>query len=123
MRSTSTRPSRSLIYDDRWGVKEILNPEQQRERLASLLCYLGALTIEGKQTDSKIILEIPNLVMRKLYAERILNLTFPTADERDEAKVSADTFFAQGDIALYVSLSRSICWPSTATATINISMN
>ena len=85
--------------DDRWGVKELLNPEQQRERLASLLCYLGALTIADKRADSKIVLEIPNLVMRKLYAERMLNLTFKTADERDEAKIAADTLFAQGDIA------------------------
>ena len=84
---------------DRWGVKEMLDTDQQRERLASLLCHLGALTIGGRTSSGKIILEIPNLVMRKLYAERILNLTFPTADQRDQAKEAADILFAQGEIA------------------------
>ncbi|MEM7132257.1 MAG: AAA family ATPase [Chloroflexota bacterium] len=84
--------------DDRWGVQELLNPEQQSERLATLLCYLGALTIADKQADSQIVLGIPNLVMRRLYAERILKLTFRTANELDEAKIVANTFFAQGDI-------------------------
>lgn len=83
---------------DRWGVQDLLDPEQQRERLATLLCYLGTLTINSKRPDAKIVLTIPNLVMRRLYAERILKMTFRTADELDEAKVAADTFFAQGNI-------------------------
>ena len=83
---------------ERWGVQEMLNPDKQRERLASLLCYLGALTIGGKTPNAKLILEIPNLVMRRLYAERLLNLTFRTADERDEAKDATDLLFATGNI-------------------------
>ena len=83
---------------DRWGVRELLDPDQQRERLASLLCYLGALTIGGKTPDGEVMLEIPNLVMRKLYAERILKMTFKTADELDEGREAARQLFAQGKI-------------------------
>jgi len=83
---------------DRWGVQEILDPDQQGERLATLLCYLGALTIDGKTPDAQVSLKIPNLVMRKLYAERLLNLTFPTADERDEGQAAARRLFAQGEL-------------------------
>lgn len=83
---------------ERWGIHEMLDPDKQRERLATLLCYLGALTIQGQTSNADLILEIPNLVMRKLYAERLLTLTFPTADERDQAKVATDHFFATGDI-------------------------
>ncbi|MCB0061699.1 MAG: AAA family ATPase, partial [Caldilineaceae bacterium] len=83
---------------ERWGVREMLDPDKQQERLATLLCYLGALTIAGKTSTAKLILEIPNLVMRKLYAERLLNLIFRTADERDEAKAATDLLFASGDI-------------------------
>ncbi len=83
---------------DRWGVKDMLDPEQQQERLASLLCYLGALTIGGKTPDSEVMLDIPNLVMRKLYAERILKMTFKTADEQDEGHAVARQLFAQGNI-------------------------
>lgn len=59
-----------------FDLDELLCPDQQRDRLAALLCYLGALTVGGKTPDAEVILEIPNLVTRKLYAERILNLTF-----------------------------------------------
>ena len=83
---------------ERWGVQEMLDPDKQRDRLATLLCYLGALTVGGKTADGEIVLEIPNLVMRKLYAERLLNLTFKTADERDEGHAVARQLFAHGNI-------------------------
>ena len=83
---------------ERWGVEEMLEPDKQRERLAALLCYLGALTVTGKTATAEVILEIPNLVMRKLYAERILELTFKTADERDEGHDAARRLFAQGEL-------------------------
>jgi len=83
---------------ERWGVREMLDPDKQRERLATLLCYLGALTVGGKTDDGEIILDVPNLVMRKLYAERLLDLTFKTADERDEGHDAARQLFAQGNI-------------------------
>lgn len=82
----------------RWGIHEMLNPDKQRERLATLLCYLGALTVVGQSPTADLLLEVPNLVMRKLYAERLLNLTFPTADERDQAKDATNHLFATGDI-------------------------
>jgi len=83
---------------NRWGVKDIMDPEQQYDRLASFLCYLGALTVSGRRSDANLILEIPNLVMRKLYAERIWHLTFSQADERREARDAADMLFINGDI-------------------------
>ncbi len=86
--------------DDRFGMHEMLDLDKQRERLAALLCYLGALTIAGVTPSAKIRLEVPNLVMRKLYAERILNLTFKTADERDQVQEAADRLFGYGEIEL-----------------------
>ena len=83
---------------ERWGVREMLDPDKQQERLATLLCYLGALTVGGRTDDGEIILEVPNLVVRKLYAERLLNLLFKTADERDEGHHAARQLFAQGNI-------------------------
>ncbi len=84
---------------DRFGVTEMLQPAKQRERLAALLCYLGALTVAGQTADGQTILEIPNLVMRKLYAERILELTFPESSTRDEAREVTRQLFAQGALA------------------------
>lgn len=83
---------------ERFGVKEMLNPDKQREYLAILLCFLGALTVGGKTAEAEMMLEIPNLVMQNLYAERMLNLTFRTADERDQGHEAARLFFSKGDI-------------------------
>jgi len=57
-----------------FGVDELLNEDMRRGRLASLLCYLGALTVDGKTADGNTLLTIPNLAMRNLYAERIIEL-------------------------------------------------
>jgi len=84
--------------DDRWGVREMMKPEQQRQRLASLLCYLGALTVTRETPEGEVELAIPNLVMRKLYAERILELTFTKDDDRDEGRDAARLFLSQGNI-------------------------
>ncbi len=85
--------------DERFGVKEMLHPDKQYDRLALLLCYLGAVTVGGQTADARTILQIPNLVMRKLYAERILEMTFPQPADRDAAQNAARQLFAQGDIA------------------------
>lgn len=86
-------------FDERFGVEEMLQPDKQADRLALLLCYLGAVTVAGQTVDARTILQIPNLVMRKLYAERILELTFPRPADRDTAEAGARLLFAQGEIA------------------------
>ena len=83
---------------DRFGMKEMLEIEKQWDRLASLLCYLGGLTIGGQAPDGKWLLEIPNLVMRKLYAERGLELILPKNTTRKEASDAADALYSRGEI-------------------------
>lgn len=84
---------------DRFGVREMLQTDKQHDRLASLLCYLGALTVRGQNAQAETVLKIPNLVMRKLYAERILELALPQAASRDKAQEAARELFTQGNIA------------------------
>lgn len=84
--------------ETRFGVKEMWEVDKQRERLASLLCYLGGLTLAGQTADGKTQLVIPNLVMRKLYAERILELTFPKSTERETGQEAAERLFMRGEL-------------------------
>lgn len=84
---------------DRFGVREILQADKQHDHLASLLCYLGALTVAGQTPTGQWRLEIPNLVMRRLYADCLHELIFPQPADRDQAQVAADALFAQGAMA------------------------
>ncbi|MBV7332839.1 AAA family ATPase [Chloroflexi bacterium TSY] len=83
----------------RFGVKEMLKPDKQAERLAILLYYLGVLTVGGKTDKGDIVMEIPNLVIRRLYAERILDVmvTEDTA-KLTAGRSAAQRLFAQGEI-------------------------
>ncbi|MEM7535973.1 MAG: hypothetical protein AAF639_27580 [Chloroflexota bacterium] len=58
----------------RFGVGDLFTDDQQRENLAVLLTYLGGLTVSGRTETGNVRLEIPNLVMRQLYAGRALKM-------------------------------------------------
>ncbi|MEM7133953.1 MAG: AAA family ATPase [Chloroflexota bacterium] len=68
-----------------FGVRDLFDHTLQQDGLAVLLCYLGGLTSSGDLPDGGNTLEIPNLVMRKLYAERIL----AQMTQHDNAKIDA----------------------------------
>ncbi|MEM7533258.1 MAG: AAA family ATPase [Chloroflexota bacterium] len=80
-----------------FGADELLQDDMRQGRLASLLCYLGALTLNGKVLG-QIRLIIPNLVMAETYAERILAMTFAHTKILEQAAQAAEALFLQGDI-------------------------
>lgn len=55
----------------RFGVADMLESEKSIELLIALLYYLGVLTLAGRDENGKLLLQIPNLVIRRLYAERL----------------------------------------------------
>lgn len=66
---------------DRFGLAEMLAEDKRWDRMASLLCYLGVLTLGGRDITGKFILEIPNLVIRRLYVDRLLEMLLPAHDQ------------------------------------------
>ncbi|MEM7531710.1 MAG: AAA family ATPase [Chloroflexota bacterium] len=83
----------------RFGVKDLLNADLQRDHLAVLLCHLGALTCVGETKSGHNILEIPNLVIRQLYSERVLTQNVESDDSLVRAGMAtADTLFETGNI-------------------------
>lgn len=85
--------------EDRFGVAEMLAPSQDRTFMASLLYYLGVLTLGQEETDlGKLTLRVPNLVVRKLYVERLRDLLLPDRRQHDMAFVAAETFYQHGDL-------------------------
>ena len=82
---------------DRFGVEDLLKHEQREKELASLLYYLGVLTLDGIVGVGHLKLHIPNLVIRSLYVEKLRELFLPKVHEADYQEV-VETFFLTGNL-------------------------
>jgi hypothetical protein len=83
---------------DRFGVAEMLDTHKQRDLLASLLCYLGVLTYGGRAPSGEYQLIIPNLVTRRLYVDRLLEMFIPLGETRDLGRDAAKLLSTQGQM-------------------------
>jgi hypothetical protein len=84
------------VLADRFGVEDLLTARQDRAFMISLLYFFGVLTLAGRGPLGKLRLKIPNLVMRRLYVERLQELLLPGQQERAEAQTIAETFYQTG---------------------------
>ncbi|MCP4709486.1 MAG: AAA family ATPase, partial [Planctomycetes bacterium] len=77
----------------------ILYAVKDTEFMGSLLYYFGVLTLTDQYTPvGELIFKIPNLVIRRLYVERIQEMLLPEASGVDEAKRVARIFYQSGDM-------------------------
>jgi hypothetical protein len=83
----------------RFGVADVLDAVKDQPFMASLLYYFGVLTFAGRGVLGKAILQIPNLVARSLYVERLRELWLPTYEDRQTLPRLAETVYLQGDLA------------------------
>jgi len=82
---------------DRFGVEDMLTAPKDSTFMSSLLYYFGVLTFSGQKTEfGESVLKIPNLAIRKLYAERIREMFLPGF--RDEILHTARNFYKTGDM-------------------------
>ena len=83
---------------DRFGVEDMRYAPKDTDFVASLLYYFGILTLGGVTPFGRLILTIPNLVIRKLYAETIREMVLPEGKDADEANRAAKSLYEHGDI-------------------------
>ncbi|WP_256091490.1 AAA family ATPase [Candidatus Thiosymbion oneisti] len=83
---------------DRFGVEDMLHARKDTGFVASLLYYFGILTLGGVTPFGELILTIPNLVIRKLYAEQIQEMLLPEARAGDLARRAAEALYQRGDL-------------------------
>jgi len=84
---------------DRFGVNEMLTGTKDTSFMASLLYYFGVLTLTAQHTSiGEFILKIPNLVIRKLYVERIQEMLLPKSVDKDKAGQVAKQFYQTGNL-------------------------
>jgi len=83
---------------DRFGVEDILYAPKDTGFVASLLYYFGILTQGGVTPFGELMLTIPNLVIRKLYAERIREMLLPEGKQLDLARRAAEALYQRGEM-------------------------
>jgi hypothetical protein len=84
---------------DRFGIEDMLYETKDNTFMASLLYYFGVLTMDGDTEYGDKIMRIPNLVVKKLYAEEIRDNLLPERDDRNEADRVTRLLYQKGDIS------------------------
>ncbi|HAS51173.1 MAG TPA: AAA family ATPase, partial [Gammaproteobacteria bacterium] len=83
---------------NRFGVQDMLTAPKDPGFLASLLYYFGVLTLGGRDELGALILTIPNLVIRKLYVERLQEQVLPAYDDQEQRQAICRRFYSTGDL-------------------------
>ncbi len=94
-------PESAILIDqlaDRFGVEMMLNTPKDQTFLASLLYYFGILTLAGRNELGQLRLTIPNLVVRKLYVERLQEALLPDYEDQEQRQAAARCFYAHGEL-------------------------
>ena len=92
-------PLSLLEMADRFGLDDMLSKTaKDNSFIISLLYYLGILTLNGENELGELSFKIPNLVIRKLYVERIFEKFLPEDTERYLAHQLAKDFYQTGDL-------------------------
>nr|VFK11979.1 MAG: PD-(D/E)XK nuclease superfamily protein [Candidatus Kentron sp. LPFa] len=82
-----------------FGVEDMLTATKDQPFLASLMYYLGVLTIADNDAIGRLRMRIPNLVIRRLYVERIRDATLPGYEDREISRRAAEHFYTSGELS------------------------
>ena len=93
-----TAPLTVPLLAERFGVKDMLEATKDQVFMASLLYYLGALTHAGCDEFGELRLVIPNLVIRRLYIDRIRDALLSGYDDQQIRRQATQQFYRSGDL-------------------------
>ncbi|WP_207148772.1 AAA family ATPase [Lamprobacter modestohalophilus] len=84
---------------ERFGVADILNASRDGVTTATLLFYLGMLTLSTEVTEQgETTLNVPNLTAKDLYLERLRELHLGSGEDSDEIRAVTKPLYSQGDL-------------------------
>jgi len=81
-----------------FGVEDMLSPRKDTTFMISLLYYFGILTLHGEDEWGEKMFKIPNLVMRKLYVEKLKERLLPELTAQTQSQQLAKPFYKTGDL-------------------------
>ncbi len=86
-------PPRIAWLSDKFGVEDMLFASKDQPFMASLLYYLGVLTLGAEDEFGEFSLQIPNLVIRGLYVERLKESLLPDYEDKQTTHELAKQFY------------------------------
>jgi len=81
-----------------FGVEDMLYAPKDITFMISLLYFFGILTLAGENDEGELLFKIPNLVIRKLYVERLKERLLPELTEQNQSRLLAKQFYKTGDL-------------------------
>lgn len=82
-----------------FGVADMLQATKDTSFMVSLLYFFGVLTLTPTRTAlGKLILQVPNLVIRDLYLEQLQDMYLPDFESRHTVNEVAETLYQNGNL-------------------------
>jgi hypothetical protein len=81
-----------------FGVEDMLHAAKDVTFIVSLLYFFGILTLAGENDEGELLFKIPNLVIRKLYVEKLKELLLPELTDQNQSRLLAKQFYKTGDL-------------------------
>jgi hypothetical protein len=93
---TRSTPLRQL--ETGFGVEQLQRVQHDPSYMLSLLYFFGVLTIADVDGMGRLVLAIPNLVIRGLYVEQLKEQTLPRFEDQQTAQHLAEDFYQTADL-------------------------
>jgi hypothetical protein len=93
-----TRPTPLRQLETRFGVEQLQRVQHDPSYMLSLLYFFGVLTIADVDGMGRLVLAIPNLVIRGLYVEQLKEQTLPRFEDQQTAQHLAENFYQTADL-------------------------
>ncbi|MDM8561713.1 AAA family ATPase, partial [Candidatus Parabeggiatoa sp. HSG14] len=81
-----------------FGIEDMLKSVKDTQFMVSLLYYFGILTLNGENEWKEMVFKVPNLVIRKLYVDKLKDLFLPEKLEQNQAQLLARQFYKTGNL-------------------------
>lgn len=83
---------------DKFGVEEMLFASKDQPFMASLLYYLGVVTLGERDFMGRLRLCVPNLVIHRLYVERLKEMLLPEYEDKENMRHAAEHFYHSAEL-------------------------
>jgi len=85
-----------------FSVEDMLYAPKDVTFMISLLYFFGILTLAGENDEGELLFKIPNLVIRKLYVERLKERFLPELTDQNQLRLLAKQFYKTGNLQLLI---------------------